>query len=62
MDRIIKYERNDVMGSLDVTFIVRSTGERVTRHFDHPDPCWRFICKAKHSKKICLVSYPNFYY
>lgn len=50
------------MGSLDVTFIVRSTGERVTRHFDHPDPCWRFICKAKHSKKICLVAYPNFYY
>lgn len=37
-DRIIKYERNDVMGSLDVTFIVRSTGEMVTKHFDHPRP------------------------
>lgn len=50
------------MGSLDVTFIVRSTGKKVTKHFDHPTLCWQFICNAKHSKKICLVAYPNFYY
>lgn len=47
------------METLEVTFIVWSTGERIKRTFEHPDACWRFICKAKHSKKIHLISYPN---
>lgn len=50
------------MNTLDVTFIVNLTGEKVTKHFDHPATCWRFICRARHSKKICLISYPNFDY
>lgn len=50
------------MGSLNVTFMINETGEVVTKHFNHPDLCWRFICRAKRSKKISLMSYPNLEY
>lgn len=47
------------MEALKVTFLVKSTGERVEKFFNHPDSCHRFICKAIHSKKISLISYPT---
>lgn len=43
-----------------VTFIVNSSGQRVTRAFDSPFECRKFVNKLRHSKVCTLVSYPNF--
>ena len=45
---------------LTVKFIVRETGAVVTKEFDSYYRCRKFVMKLKHSKKCCLVSYPNF--
>lgn len=45
---------------MNVTFIVNQTGKRVTKEFDSEFICRKFVNKARFSKKITLVSYPNF--
>lgn len=42
---------------LKVIFISQS-GVRVTKTFDSPYHCRRFVLKLKHSKTCKLVSYP----
>ena len=51
-----------MVGTLEVTFMVNATRAVVTKTFSHPDKCRAFIIKAEHSKKITLISYPNFGY
>lgn len=44
----------------NVTFIVKSSGEKVTRGFASPYLAQKFINKLKYSKKCSLISYPIF--
>lgn len=48
-------------GYYEVVFAVKATGARVSKFFDSPYSCERFINKAKRSKRIRLISYPTFY-
>lgn len=41
-----------------VTFIV--DGRKVTKVFQSYYNAWKFVNKAKHSRKLTLVSYPSF--
>ena len=44
----------------NVTFIVRATGEALTKSFDSEYMARQFVNKLRHSKKCALVSYPTF--
>lgn len=46
------------MGRLEVVFLVKETGAKVTKVFDSPYHCRLFVNKLKHSKKLCLIAYP----
>lgn len=48
------------VGYYQVVFIVRETGQRLTRGFDSPYLARKFVNKLKHSRRCILVSYPNF--
>lgn len=45
----------------NVVFI-NENGEKVTKRFDSPVPCRKFVNKLKHSKRCTLISYPNIIY
>lgn len=45
---------------MDVVYIVKASGTRVTKHFESPYQCRQFVNKLKRSKKCALVSYPLF--
>lgn len=47
---------------LDVIFIVNISGEKITKSFNSPVQCRKFVNKLKHSKRCTLVSYPNIIY
>ena len=40
---------------------INERGAHVTKVFDSEYLCRQFVNKAKHSKRIRLISYPNFY-
>lgn len=44
---------------MEVTFIVKKDGKRVTKSFSSPYLCRQFVNKLRHSKKCILVSYPQ---
>ena len=46
------------MGKLEVIFMVKETGVKVTKVFDSPYHCRLFVNKLKHSKRLCLIAYP----
>ena len=47
-------------GFYKVEYIVNESGVRVTKGFNSPFLCKKFLNKLKHSKKCKLVSYPVF--
>lgn len=46
------------MGKLEVVFLVKETGAKVTKVFDSPYRCRLFVNKLKHSKRLSLIAYP----
>lgn len=44
----------------NVTFIVKATGEKLTRSFDSEYFAYKFVNKLKYSKRCILVSCPLF--
>lgn len=46
------------MGKLEVVFLVKESGQKVTKEFDSPYRCRHFVNKLKHSKKLLLIAYP----
>ncbi len=41
-----------------VTFVVRESGDLITKNFDSLYRCQVFVNKLKHSKKLQLLTYP----
>jgi len=46
------------MGRLEVVFLVKESGAKVTKTFDSPYLCRLFVNKLKHSKRLQLIAYP----
>lgn len=44
----------------NVTFIVRETGNKLTKSFDSEYAAYQFVNKLRHSKRCILVSCPLF--
>lgn len=47
------------MAELKVTYIVRKSGVLVSKVFPSEYLCRQFLNKARHSREIQLVAYPN---
>lgn len=47
------------MEKFAVTFIVKESGQKVTKEFESAYLCRKFINKLRFSKRLTLVSYPN---
>ena len=54
------YSESAPAGYLEVTYIVKETGAKLTRTFTSEWECNKFVNKLRHSKKCKLVSYPFF--
>lgn len=44
----------------NVTFIVKATGDKLTKSFESEYAAYQFVNRLKHSKRCVLVSYPLF--
>lgn len=44
----------------EVVFLVKATGAKVTKVFDSPYLCRRFVNKVKHGNSLELISCPVF--
>ena len=57
-----KDSENQYDGFYEVVFIDNSTGEKLSRKFWSLYQAEVFVNKLRHSRKLTLLSYPNFDY